>query len=138
MSIREVLRLSKSMTNEDHFGPIIVSVFEALCRSLATTAERSGVSLDSIEAFSLKNTDWQTYLLQLYENLYLADCLKVKKNSKAFASNKRGIPEGTLCYSTSIEPILDFLHERRVRLSGGTDESSNYIGNLKKSIQTSV
>lgn len=59
MSIREVIKLSKGINADDTFGPILVTVFESLSRDLATIAERSGVSLQSLEAFSLKTTDWQ-------------------------------------------------------------------------------
>jgi len=58
MSIKEVLKLSKGMSTEDFFGPVLVSVFESLCRDLAGIAERSGVSLESVEAFSLVTTEW--------------------------------------------------------------------------------
>jgi len=74
MSIREVLKLSKGINYEDHFGPTLVNVFESLCRDLASLAEGSGISLESLEAFSLKNTDWQQSILLLYENLYMQDC----------------------------------------------------------------
>jgi hypothetical protein len=57
-------------------------VLESLSRDLANIAERSGVSLESLEAFSLKTTDWQLSMMLLYENLYLADCVRVKKTSK--------------------------------------------------------
>ena len=51
--------MSKGINADDHFGPILVTVFESLSRDLANIAERSGVSLESLEAFSLKTTDWQ-------------------------------------------------------------------------------
>lgn len=82
MSIRDVLKLSKGISSDDHFGPILVTVFESLSRDLANIAERSGVSLESLEAFSLKTTDWQLSMMLLYENLYLADCVRVKKTAK--------------------------------------------------------
>ena len=137
MSIRDVLKLSKGISSDDHFGPILVTVFESLSRDLANIAERSGVSLESLEAFSLKTTDWQLSMMLLYENLYLADCVRVKKTSKSFASNKRGLPENLICYSRALEPIIDFLHERKVRLSDASTES-HFIGNQKHAIQQSV
>lgn len=45
MSIREVLKFSKEITADDHFGPMLITVFESLCMDLAMLAERSGVSL---------------------------------------------------------------------------------------------
>jgi len=137
MSIREVLKLSKGINSEDYFGPVLVSVFESLCRDLANIAERSGVSLESLEAFSLKTTDWQQSLMLLYESLYSQDCFRVKRQSKAFSSNKRGIPDNLICYSKALDPVIDFLHERRVRLSNASEES-HFIGNQKRSIQEIV
>jgi hypothetical protein len=94
----------------------LVSIFENLCRDLALIAEKSGINLSEHETFSLTITDWQSSLMQLYENLYTADCLKVKKNSKAYLTNKRGVPENMVCYSRALDPIIDFLHDRKVRL----------------------
>ena len=136
MSIREVLKLSKG-TTEDNFGPVLVSVFESLCRDLAERADRFGVSLENVEAFSLKTTDWQQSMMLLYESLYSQDCMRVKRQNKAFSSNKRGLPDNLICYSKALDPVIDFLHERRVRLSGDSEES-NYFGNKKRAIQEQI
>jgi hypothetical protein len=69
-----------------------------------------------LEAYSMKKTDWLVSLLSIYENLYKADCLQVKK-IHGKNSNNRDIPESMICYSKVVLPLLEFLSERRVQIS---------------------
>lgn len=118
MSLKDVVSLSKQADHADVFGPILVSVFEALIRDTADLCDKENVDLDQIEAYnSSQVTDWQGSLLQIYENLYTADCLKVRRAGKAYASNKRGLPDKMVCYSKMVRPLLDFLDSRKQRLA---------------------
>ena len=90
------------------------------------------INLTSISAFDLKTNDWQIALLQIYENLYLTECQKVKrlKHVKVLGEMgewkyKRGLPDGMSTFSKSIKPFLEFLHERRCRKAPvpNTDQS---------------
>ena len=80
MSLKDVVSLSKQADHADVFGPTLVAVFEALIRDTAGLCERSGVDLNQLDAYcSSQVSDWQSNLLTIYENLYTADCLKVKR-----------------------------------------------------------
>ena len=77
-----------------------------------------------LEAYSMKTTDWITSLLSIYENLYQADCLKVKKTK---GSSNKDIPENMICYSKVVLPLLEFLNQRRVSMSPADSQNADYI-----------
>ena len=71
MSLKDVLHLSKQTADLDHFGPVLVSVFESLIRDMAALCESNNVDISVLDAFSPGTSDWQTTLLQIYENCYM-------------------------------------------------------------------
>lgn len=71
--------------------------------------DSSLLSLNLIPAFQNNPNEWQHSLLQIYENLLMADCLKQKK------SLGKSIIKPT--FSKALESFIEFLHQRRVKFS---------------------
>ena len=62
-----------------------------------------------MSAFSLKNNEWVIALLQVYENCYRSEVYKQYENGMVDEF------EPDLTTSESIKPLLQFMHQYRVR-----------------------
>jgi hypothetical protein len=109
MAFHNTLNLIKNPNFADCSAPSLVQVLIQLIQELSFLCDTSLVSLNLIPAFQNSTNEWQHSLLQIYENLLMADCLKQKR------SLRKSVIQPT--FSKALESFIEFLHQRRVKFS---------------------
>lgn len=114
------MKLSRDTARIERFGPNLVSCLLNLVIELADHCLEREYDISGVSAFDPENDEWPNALLSIYEAIYLADCQKLIKIMTAKGMTPMGlkIPEGVVCYSSSIRPFLTYLNDWRSREGG--------------------
>ena len=75
MSLADVVEFTRQpYIKNGVVGSVLLAVFENLVRSIVQHCDQMQYDLSKIEALSTESSQYQTEMLLVYQNIYMADC----------------------------------------------------------------
>ena len=108
--LKEVLVQAKQNPSRALVSSLVMTILENLLRQTIAHCDANKVSLSSFEGLGAQVTEWHSYLLSIYRELYTQDCQKSLRTQKPLAL--RGLKDSMICNSKVIRSLIEFLGSR--------------------------